>query len=119
MTSLNQLLELNDVPSESAVNRQDIQQMIRNEKNKLNKEKSKHEIMKKGSFLHYFLFFIVAAIIIYAIFFFFKFSFVQSKDLSGVPTGSLDQSRAILWSVVVGLIITVLVYLLMVPRNKW
>jgi magnesium-transporting ATPase (P-type) len=82
-------------------------------------KKSKHEIMKKGSFIHYLLFFIVAAIIIYAIFFFFKFSFVQSKDLSGVPTGSLDQSRAILWSVVIGLIITVLVYLLMVPRNKW
>lgn len=81
--------------------------------------KNKHAIMRRDSFLHYLLFFIILAVILYLIFYFFKFSFVQNKDLSGAPTGEVNQGKAIGWAIVISLIIVALVYLLMVPRNRW
>jgi len=81
--------------------------------------KDKHEIMKKTSFVYYLIFFIILAIILYLIFFFFKFPFVQNRDLTGTPTGEINQGKAVGFAVVISLIVTVLAYLLMVPKNRW
>lgn len=89
------------------------------DKTEIKKESKKHAIMRRDSFLHYLLFFIILAVILYLIFYFFKFSFVQNKDLSGAPTGEVNQGKAIGWAIVISLIIVALVYLLMVPRNRW
>jgi flagellar biosynthesis protein FlhB len=66
----------------------------------------------KKDFLHYLIYFIVVAIIVYLIFYFLKFDFVQSRDSTGALTGNLDQSKAIIWSIVIALIFVLLVYLL-------
>lgn len=89
------------------------------EEKKHTKKKSKHAIMNKDSFLHYLLFFIILAIIIYLVFYFFRFPFVQNKDLSGALTGEINQGKAIGWAIVISLIVVALVYLLVVPKNKY
>jgi len=88
-------------------------------KDQYNEQKTKHAILRKDSFLHYLLFFIILAVVLYLIFYFFKFSFVQNKDLTGAPTGDVNQGKAIGWSIIISLIIVALVYLLMVPRDRW
>jgi len=66
----------------------------------------------KRDFVHYLIYFIVVAVIVYLIFYFLKFDFVQQKDSTGALTGNLDQSKAIIWSIVIALIFVLLVYLL-------
>lgn len=110
--TLNKLIDGSEQPSAYEVTKEKVKDVYDN-------EKSKHEIFRKKSFIHYLLFFIILAVILYLIFYFFKFPFVQNKDLSGNLTGDVNQGRAIWTAILVSLIITVLAYLLMVPKSKW
>ena len=78
-------------------------------------EKARNAIFGHG-FLGFFIVFIIIALITYGILFLLKIDAVQRKDATGLPTGEIDQSKAIIWSIVIALIIVVLIYLLR-PRE--
>ncbi len=54
--------------------------------------------------------FIIIAVIVWALFALFRPTWVQRRDITGVPLGELDQSRAIIYSLIIALIIVGLVY---------
>ena len=82
------------------------------------KGKSKNtDVQKKGfemdkNFWNLLLYFIIFGIIWYFIFYILKFSFVQKKDIAGVPTGEIDVGRCVVCAIIASLITILIIYLL-------
>jgi len=70
------------------------------------------KVTKKQNLGNLLLWFIGIAVIVYIILAITKPTWVQQKDLAGLPNGTLNQGTTIIISIVVAIIIVGLIYLL-------
>lgn len=72
-------------------------------------------VEKGNSIMNLLVWFLVIAAIIWGLFAIFKPTWVQKKDLNGFPIGELDQSKAIIYALIISLLIVGILYV--VKRN--
>lgn len=65
-----------------------------------------------GSFAWGLVWFIIISFIVYVILISVKPSWVQSTNADGSPSGNLDASKAILWTIVIAFIISIIIWAL-------
>lgn len=71
-----------------------------------------------NSWVGYILWFIIIAIIVWVILIATKPTWVQTYTPEGIPTGNIDQGKAITWSVVIALVIVIIIWIIRAATKK-
>jgi len=64
------------------------------------------------------IWFIVVAIVVWLILFAFNPEFIQERDNNGNPTGNIDYGQLLLWTAVISLVITFIIWIILKLRGS-
>ena len=64
------------------------------------------------------IWFIVVAIITWLLLFAFNPDFIQERDANGQPTGEIDHSQLLLWTAVISLVVTFIIWIILKLRGS-